>query len=350
VVGATNRRDLLDPAILSRFGEEVEIGLPSDEQRIEILTKQLHLKGASDKLPSRAVELTQGFSGRDLENLAGRIVREHGDKPISNEVLEKFTQSFRKQGSTGTDPNARWDRLVLSDKTLKELKTLAGLLQHAESFTQRGINVPKGLLLYGPPGTGKTQIARTLANETGLRFIAATTADIKQGYIGQSGQKVKELFERARESSPCLLFIDELDIVAPVRGASLDYITQEIIGQLLQEIDGVKAQTQRVFVLAATNRPDQIDPAVLSRFTKSIEIPLPDEHGRERLLRVLLKKKPIGFDLNEGARILARRTDGMSGRDLVNLIEYAEQTAVGRAIEEGKPDSVEIRLEDFARG
>ena len=254
---------------------------------------------------------------------------------------------MRRQGSTATEETARWDTLVLSDDTLRELKTTAGLLQHADAFRKRGISVPRGLLLYGPPGTGKTQIARTLANETGLRFIAASTADIKQGFVGQSGQKVRELFERARESAPSLLFIDEIDIVASARGGGNDSFQTEIIGQLLQEMDGAKSQTQAVFVLAATNRLDQLDAALLSRLPKRIEIPLPDRDGAQRILRILLDRKPVGFDLDEGCRGLAARADGRSGRDLRNWVESAEHRAVARAIEAGDPESIEIRIEDF---
>ena len=212
---------------------------------------------------------------------------------------------------------------------------------------KRGLNVPKGLLLYGPPGTGKTQIARTLANETGLKFLAATTADLKAGYIGQSGQRVKELFERAREAAPCLVFLDELDILTPVRGGGNDF-TQEIVGQLLQEMDGVKAQPQAVFVIAATNRLDQLDSAILSRFPKKIEIPNPDAAARERLLHILLQSKPIAFELKPVCAELASCSEGMSGRDLRNWIEQAEQRAVGRALEEGGLESTVITREDFS--
>lgn len=349
VVGATNRRDLIDPAILSRFGEEVEIGLPDEQQRLEILSNELTLKGMSGELPPETAELTQGLSGREIESLAGRLAREQSGVHITGELLSRYTQDFRKQGSTQTDTNAVWESLILSETVLKDLKTTAGMLQHAEAFIKRGINVPRGLLLYGPPGTGKTQIARTLANETGLRFIAASTADMKAGFIGQSGQKVAELFERARESAPCLLFLDELDIVAPVRGAGNngDQLTQEIVGQLLQEMDGVKVHSQSVFVLAASNRIDQIDSAVLSRFPKRVEIPIPDLKARQQLLQVMLHSKPIAFDIGEVSAYLAEHGVGMSGRDLRNWIEHAEQNAVGRAIEAGNPDLTTIILEDF---
>lgn len=261
--------------------------------------------------------------------------------------LTLWRMSF--MGSTQTDSSAVWENLVLSEVALKDLKTIAGLLKQAETFTKRGFNVPRGLMLFGSPGTGKTQIARTLANETGLKFIAASTADMKAGFIGQSGQKVRELFERARESAPCLLFLDELDIVAPARGTdgSSDPFTQEIVGQLLQEMDGVKAQAQSVFVLAASNRIDQIDSAVLSRFPRRVEVPLPDLGARLKLLQILLKSKPVAFDLEEASGYLAERSNGLSGRDLRNWIEQAEQNALGRAVEAGNPDLATITISDF---
>lgn len=354
VVGATNRRDLIDPAILSRFEDQLDIGLPDGPQRVRILGNELARLNVRDALPPQTEPLTQGMSGRELASLAKRLARElatlrskHAGAALDESMLALATAGMRRQGSTATEENARWDTLVLSDDTLRELKTTAGLLQHADAFRKRGIGVPRGLLLYGPPGTGKTQIARTLANETGLRFIAASTADIKQGFVGQSGQKVRELFERARESAPSLLFIDEIDIIASARGGGNDSFQTEIIGQLLQEMDGAKAQTQAVFVLAATNRIDQLDAALLSRLPKRIEIPLPDREGAQRILRILLGNKPVAFDPDAGCRDLAARTDGRSGRDLRNWVESAEHRAVARAIEAGDPDSIEIRIEDF---
>lgn len=348
VVGATNRRDLIDPALLSRFEDQLEIGLPDGHQRLEILAGEFARLSIPPPLPAQTEALTAGMSGRDLVSLARRVSREHGTKqPLPDDTLAAMTAAMRKQGSTATDAGARWDTLILADDTLKELKTTAGLLQHADTFRKRGIGVPRGLLLYGPPGTGKTQIARTLANETGLRFIAASTADIKQGFLGQSGQKVRELFERARESAPSLLFIDEIDIVAAARGGQNDSILTEIVGQLLQEMDGIAAQTQPVFVLAATNRRDQIDAAVLSRLPKQIEIPLPDHDGVVKLLQVMLRDKPLAFDIATGAETLAARADGKSGRDLRSWVESAEHRAVARAIEAGDPDAIAIELGDF---
>jgi SpoVK/Ycf46/Vps4 family AAA+-type ATPase len=323
--------------------------LPEEHERLDILRREFSRFGRSMSLPEQTASLTQGMSGRDLSNLAKRIAREHdASAPLTNAVLDTHTATFRKQGSTATDASATWHTLVLSEHTLKDLKTTAGLLKNADAFLKRGIGVPRGLLLYGPPGTGKTQIARTLANETGLRFIAASTADIKQGWVGQSGQKVRELFERARESAPSLLFIDEIDIIAGSRGGAGDSFTNEIVGQLLQEMDGAKAQPQHVFVLAATNRLDQVDQAVLSRLSKRIEVPLPDGDGAKRLLQVMLANKPLAFEAEAGIAHLAGYAAGMSGRDLRNWIEHAEMRAVHRAVEAGDPDSVAISLDDFA--
>lgn len=349
VVGATNRQDLIDPAVLSRFEEQISIGLPDAPQRVAILSAALAELGVTTALPQDAGNMTEGISGRDLAGVAKRLARDiDAGAVLDNSLLERHVASLRQQSGTITTSDARWDTLVLPAATLKELKATAGMLAHANAFQTKGIAVPRGLLLYGPPGTGKTQIARTLANETGLRFIAAATADIKQGWLGQSGQKVKELFDRAREAAPALLFIDEIDVIAGTRGASNDSIMTEIVGQLLQEMDGAKASPQHVFVLAATNRLDQIDPAVLSRLPRQIEIPLPDEDALRQLLAVMLANKPLAFDLSSELHHLAGHAHGRSGRDLRNWIEHAERQAVIRAMESGDPSSITLTLDDFS--
>lgn len=349
VIGATNRRDILDGAIRSRFGEEIEIPLPNAVQRLEILKRELAKHGISSSLPKDAALYTQGLSGRDLDDLAKKLIRKMGpDNQISDALLKETTKSKRTQNSSASDENATWENLILDNKTLKLLKSTASLLQHADTFKSRGISVPRGILLYGPPGTGKTQIARTLAKESGLQFIAAGVADIKANYLGQSANRVKNLFERARSLAPSILFIDEIDIVAPDRSQSEhDALTREITGQLLQELDGIKSLVGQVFLLAATNLPDSIDAAIRSRFPSMIEIPLPDENCRSQILTVFLKSKPLSFELQEGALALAQRTENLSGRDLRNAVERAEQNAVMRAIEEGDADKVKITMKDF---
>ncbi|GHU02610.1 hypothetical protein AGMMS49960_15250 [Betaproteobacteria bacterium] len=350
VIGATNRMELIDPAVLSRFDEQVEIGLPDSTLRLKILADELARLGAKADLPPQSDVLTQGMSGRDLAGIAKRLARRlSAGATLTEQLLEEVSGDFRQQGSTKTASSARWDTLVLAEATLKDLKATTNMLKNADSFVKKGINIPRGLLLYGPPGTGKTQIARTLANETGLSFIAVSTADIKQGYTGQSGQKVREIFARARESAPTLLFIDEIDIIAGVRGGGgTDTLQTEIIGQLLQEMDGAKAESQHVFVLAATNRRDQVDSAVLSRLPKQIEIPLPDAEGIQKLLHVMLAGKSLTFDLEQGVPELAARMSGKSGRELRSWIEHAEQNAVMRMTENDESvDSLALEISDF---
>jgi transitional endoplasmic reticulum ATPase len=203
-------------------------------------------------------------------------------------------------------------------------------------------------LLYGPPGTGKTQIARTIANESGLPFLAASTADIKAGFIGQSGQKVRELFERARGKAPCVLFIDEIESVVPSRdGRGGDQFTSEIVTQMLQELDGVKKSERHVFVLAATNHPAQVDSAIVSRFPERIEIPKPGPEERRRLFHIALTKQPRGnFDVDELAVELSRMSVEISGRDIQSLVARASQLAVRRALKAGTPDQVILTRED----
>lgn len=352
VVGATNRREAIDPAILSRFGEEVEIGLPSASSRATILSRELAARGYRSPLPERAAELTAGMAGRDLASLAGRLMRAIGeDGTITPELLAKHTSRWRKQGSTVVETKASWARLVLAEDTLRELKSITLMLRNATVLTERGIDLPRGLLLYGPPGTGKTQIARTIAQESGLHFVAGSTAELKAGVVGQSGERVRELFSRAREAAPAILFIDELDLLAPVRGgAAIDGATGEIVGQLLQEMDGVAAPVGHVFVLAASNRPEVIDPAIRSRFARTIAVPLPSKDERRRIVLALLKDKPLAGDADAIAARLAQTSDGASGRDLRGRIAQAEQRAVRRALAEGKPETVTLCPEDFAEG
>jgi transitional endoplasmic reticulum ATPase len=231
---------------------------------------------------------------------------------------------------------------------METLKTVCESLRHIETLRKQGIAPPRGALLYGPPGTGKTQIARTIANESGLPFLAASTADIKAGFVGQSGQNVRELFERARGKAPCVLFIDEIESVVPSRGGrGADAFTGEIVTQMLQELDGVKKSERHVFVLAATNHPDQIDGAILSRFPEQIEIPNPGPDERRRLFHIVLSKQPRGsFDVDELAGELSRIATNASGRDIQSLIARASQLAVQRALKAGTPDQVILTRED----
>jgi SpoVK/Ycf46/Vps4 family AAA+-type ATPase len=351
VIGATNRRDMLDDAILSRFGWEIELQLPGLEDRRRILSQEVKALGLSVEVPEEAAALTQGMSGRDLKQLA-QSVRSiaYPAEPTQEHFLDAVGAA-RKSHNTKVDRKAGWETLVLDDAILDRLKLVCALLRDAEKWQAQGVSIPRSLLLAGPSGVGKTQVARTLANESGLTFIAATTADVKANYLGQSGNRVKLLFERARSSAPAILFLDELDIIAPDRATAggNDQLTDEIVGQLLQEMDGISARDSHVFLVAASNHLERIDVAVRSRFQEKVVIPLPDYQARIRLLANLLTGKKISFPLNDGAVLLADQTkdQALSGRDLEGWVQAAEQKALLRALRDGGPGNFAIGLEDF---
>jgi len=351
VIGATNRRDMLDDAILSRFGWEIELQLPGAEDRRQILSQEVKALGLSVDAPQEAAALTQGMSGRDLKQLA-QSVRSvaYPAEPTQEHFLDAIGAA-RKSHNTKVDRKAGWETLVLDDAILDRLKLVCALLRDTEKWEAQGVSIPRSLLLAGPSGVGKTQVARTLANESGLTFIAATTADVKANYLGQSGNRVKLLFERARSSAPAILFLDELDVIAPDRAATggNDQLTDEIVGQLLQEMDGISAHDSHVFLVAASNHLERIDAAVRSRFQEKLVIPLPDYQARIRLLANLLAGKKIGFPLNDGAVLLADQTkdQALSGRDLEGWVQAAEQKALLRALRDGGPENFAIGLEDF---
>jgi SpoVK/Ycf46/Vps4 family AAA+-type ATPase len=351
VIGATNRRDMLDDAILSRFGWEIELQLPGMEDRRQVLSQEVKALGLSVEVPEEAAALTQGMSGRDLKQLA-QSVRSvaYPVEPTQEHFLDAIAAA-RKSHNTKVDSKAGWETLVLDDAILDRLKLVCALLRDAEKWQAQGVSIPRSLLLAGPSGVGKTQVARTLANESGLTFIAATTADVKANYLGQSGNRVKMLFERARSSAPAILFLDELDVIAPDRATTggNDQLTDEIVGQLLQEMDGISARDSHVFLVAASNHLERIDVAVRSRFQEKLIIPLPDHQARIRLLANLLAGKKIGFPLNDGAVLLADQTkdQAFSGRDLEGWVQAAEQKALLRALRDGGPENFAIALDDF---
>lgn len=348
MIGATNRRDILDEAIVSRFETTVEIGLPGAAERLQILKLELAKLSDNIPIPAFVAAATTGMSGRNLSSLA-REISTQADKQggvASEATWQEAIKRYVKAGGTAVDQGAGWDSLVLADDVMERLRSLCETLRNVEEFKEQGFDIPKGALLYGPPGTGKTQIARTLANESGLPFLAASTADLKAGYVGQSGQKTREIFERARGQSPCILFIDEIDAVCPTRGGrSADSFTDEIVLQLLQEMDGVKASSRHVFVLAATNLLDTIDPAVRSRFEEKIEIGFPNQPERQRLFRQMLSKQRVDFDRDAIAAELAQLTSDIAGRDIRSVVQRASQMAVRRAA--GNPKALLLTRADL---
>lgn len=347
LIAATNRRDMLDEAIVSRFDHEMEIALPSEALRTRIFTREMREVGFSGPIPAEMGNLTQGMSGRDLAQLTKKVqALAHPRTPEHKDFLAAVG-SARNAGNTPVDKRASWKTLILPSSTIQELKTMCSVLRDSEGWKKQGVILPDGLLLVGPPGTGKTEVARTIANESGLAFIAVTTGEVKGQWVGHSVNRVKNIFERARSTAPAILFIDELDIVAPCRGEYHDSFQEEIVGQLLQEMNGIRRKDSQVFLLAATNHPERVDPAIRSRMQKTIEIPLPDNECRWQFLEMVLNSKKRAFDLHDACTLLAAQSGGTSKRDLNNWVARAEQAAIGRAVAQGGPQHFKLTLDDL---
>ena len=239
---------------------------------------------------------------------------------------------------------ASWDTLIIPRNLRENLLAYCRILRDHEAYQAAGVHLPKGLLFHGPPGCGKTQIAKTLSAEGGLNFVALSTSDCKQMWIGWSADRLAKVFTEARAKQPSLIFIDELDAVCPPRGMYHDAIAQETTAQLLQEIDGMGSDGQAVFICAATNRPDHVDSAMLGRFAERIEIPLPDEPTRRALLEVFLGAMRFVGDRRHVIETLAKSSAGRSGRDLRNLVNAAVLSAVKRT---SSPKDFALTTEDL---
>ena len=344
VIGATNRRDVVDDAILSRFGMELELTPPDEKNRLAILNQELAEAGYKGTIPANASNLMQGMSGRDISMLAQRLA---GKEEGSGNFVSVVRQ-IRGASNPVVDARATWASLMVSADTRSRLETTCAILKDAEGWGARGVSIPTGILLEGPAGSGKTQIARTMANEGSLGFIKATVADLKGLYVGHAAGNVRDIFAKARAVSPAILFIDELDLVAPARkGGGNDVLVQEIISQMLQEMDGIVDQHRQVFVLAATNLPENIDASILSRFTERLTVPLPDLESRMRMLKVLFVQARIDSLFSSDYPLLGELSSGMSLRGIRNWLALAQRQAVSRAVRNGGSAAYSMVREDL---
>ena len=330
VVMSAESHEELHSGIVSQFSDsKIEIAAPDTPGRVTILKSACKENKIDGELPDWLVRNTSGSSVRELRDIVKAAKRESAPNPPSDEHWRTAVKAVRGEGVGG---GADWDNLIVSEDTLNKLKTLRDSLRALDTLEKQGIEPPRGALFYGPPGTGKTQIARTLANESGLPFISAAPADLKAGYIGQSGTKVRALFDQARAKAPCILFIDEFDSSAAARGGPhADQFTDEIVNGLLAAMEGVQKSGRPVFVVAATNYPERLDPAILSRFMYKIEIPNPDLEQRIRLFKIFLsRQKRIDFNVEEMAAELARKAGEISGRDIDILALGSQRGARAR--------------------
>jgi transitional endoplasmic reticulum ATPase len=264
------------------------------------------------------------------------------------EALKEVEPSATREVSIEV-PNVKWDQVGGLEQVKRRLiEAIEWPLKYAELFEVSNTIPPKGILLYGSPGTGKTLLARAVATESEVNFISIKGPELLSKWVGESEKGVRELFKKARQASPCILFFDEMDAIAPVRGSGTgdSHVTERVISQLLTELDGIEG-LKNVVIIAATNRLDIIDPAVLrpGRFDYLIELPLPDLDTRQAIFQVHLKNKPLARNVD--IKILAQDTEGMSGAEIESVCRSASMSAIRDIVEshrEGPFDYSKLKI------
>ncbi len=374
VIGATNRIDAVDPALRrpGRFDREINIGVPDKNGRREILaihTRGMPMLGMDENKKAQFLdelaELTYGFVGADLAALAResamnalrRYLPEIDlDKAVPLEILEKmevtkqdFLDALKTiepsslREVTAEIPNVKWDDVGGLDSIKQELKEAVELpLLNPDVFKKLGIRPLKGFVLYGPPGTGKTLLAKAVATESNANFISVKGPEVLSKWVGESEKAVREIFRKAKQVAPCIVFLDEIDSIAPRRGAGNDSgVTERIVNQLLTSLDGMET-LQGVVVIAATNRPDMMDPALLraGRFDKLLYVPAPDLKSRKKILEVHTRNMPLAGDVD--LNVIAERTEGYVGADLENICREAGMMAYRE-----NPEASQVTQENF---
>ena len=374
VIGATNRPNALDPALRrpGRFDREIEIGVPDRDGRLEIL--QIHTRGmplSKDVELKELAGLTHGYVGADLAALskeaAMRSLRrilpdiDLQADVIPPEVLNKLTvtrddflQAYREmEPSTLREvliekPNVKWDDIGGLDEAKQELReSIEWPLRMNKVFAHFDARPPRGILIFGPPGTGKTLLAKAVATESEANFISVRGPEFMSKWVGESERMVRETFRKAKTAAPCIIFFDEVDAITPVRGGAEDsQVTERVISQILTEMDGLE-ELHNVTVIAATNRMDLVDPALLrpGRFDRHIYIPPPDLTTRKAILAIHTRRKPLGKDVDLDD--VARRTDKYTGAELAAVCNEAAMLAI-RETATKYPDLDEAALKKVA--
>jgi transitional endoplasmic reticulum ATPase len=356
VIGATNRVNSIDPALRrpGRFDREIEIGIPDEEGRLDIL--HIHTRGmplTDDVKLEYFAKITHGFVGADLESLCKeaamhsltRVIPEINldQTKIPIEVLNKIKIGNKDFEDALKDippsamrevqiqrPNVKWEDVGGLASVKDELsEAIEWPLRHADLFDEADVKPPKGILLYGSPGTGKTMIAKAVATTSEANFISIKGPELISKWVGESEKGVREVFRKARQAAPSVIFFDEIDAIAPKRGGTFgdSNVTERVVSQLLTELDGLE-DLRNVVTIGATNRIDIVDAALLrpGRFDRIIEIPIPDKESRMEILRIHTKKKLLDSDVDLGR--LVELTEGWTGADIGNMVNTAALSAI----------------------
>ncbi len=374
VIAATNRQNALDPALRrpGRFDREIEIKVPSKKGRLEILQIHTrHMPLLEDVELERLGAVTHGFVGADLEYLCKeaamktlrRVLPELKleEEKLPPELLNKLQVTMDDFENALKDvmpsamrevyletPDVKWSEIGGLESVKRELQeAVEWPLKYPDLYKKIGYNMPKGILIYGPSGTGKTLLAKAVATESEANFISVRGPELLSKWVGESERGVREVFRRARQAAPCIIFFDEVDAVAPIRGLGGDSnVTERVVSQLLTELDGIQALTG-VVVLAATNRIDMIDPSLLraGRFDKLLYISIPDKVARRQILEINMRDKFSSSDV-ELERI-ADMTDGFSGADLSAVVNTAMSLVLQEFVARyPKPDEATVHANE----
>ncbi|ADD08216.1 CDC48 family AAA ATPase [Candidatus Aciduliprofundum boonei] len=378
VIGATNRPNALDPALRrpGRFDREIEIGIPGKNARKEIL--EIHTRGvplAENVDLEKLADMTHGYVGADLAALVKeaamralrRVIPEIDleMEKIPVEILEKlqvtwedFMDAYREmQPSTMREvliekPNIHWDDIGGLEQVKQELREVVEWpMKYRKLFAHMKVKIPKGILLYGPPGTGKTLLAKAVATESEANFISVKGPEFLSKWVGESEKAVREVFRKARQAAPAVIFIDEIDAIAPMRGRDIgSHVTERVVSQILTEMDGLE-ELHNVTVIAATNRPDILDPALLrpGRFDRIVYVPIPDKDARKEIFKIHLRGRPLAEDVDIDK--LAEKTEGYTGADIEAVCNEATILALREFIQSGKnpdePKDAKIEMKHF---
>jgi transitional endoplasmic reticulum ATPase len=364
VIGATNRINAVDEALRrpGRFDREIEIGVPDRNGRLEIL--QIHTRGmplAKDVNLEKLADISHGYVGADLQALTreaglGALRRVLPEVDLTSEnipaetlrkiivTMQDFMDVVREMEPSAMRevfvevPDVKWDDIGGLSSIKQELQeAVEWPLKYQGIFTYADATPPKGILLYGPPGTGKTLMAKAAANESEANFISIKGPELISKWVGESEKGVREVFRKARQAAPCIIFFDEIDAIAPKRGGGFgdSHVSERLISQLLTELDGLEVLTN-VIVIAATNRPDIIDAALLrpGRFDRLLYVPSPNRDSRVQIIKIHTKKKPLAEDID--IEKLSDLTDRYTGADISSLASAAVMLALREHISKYK--------------